>query len=561
MSDSYDELSAFEKQADERMRCLSLWKLPYRSVYSAALLGADAEFSGGRFRNHRKPYPDKGGTMLARYSYWHPFLRQCTRDIGADISNALSVVTLDTQREITQALLYSHFCELMPFVHKKALTVDRTPTGFHLRYSNEAAARFEALDVIVSELALTALADHFKYDPPPLLRMVETWPHIDAADLHAVLRQAYAFHLENVREDAFLGAHAYERVLGFRHDEFVRLRAAMMAFGSWCLGMANAAEAHAMGTKGKEQDRYGNECLEWLAPLLRRDFVHGMIQQLAELPADRVAEILRYFEEDPFAEHGISGEGYLAPLKAYDDCVLISPRAMHQMTSERNILYALNKLDRRRFDDLVSAELEPSLLVHAKQLIDRVPGIQTRTNVHWRDGEIDLLAFSQATNSALQIQAKAAIPADGARMTRQLETNTRTAVRQLEGFERLGTSEKDAAIQTAFGVRAHEVRWASGVLSRSSFGSVSAWEAIGGRAAMNLPLLKLVTEQIAAAPTAAADLATVPERSARILAEIANDGIHGWEDQPLDVFGTSITVPLLRLDNGAISRWRAAALD
>ncbi|KAB0267266.1 hypothetical protein [Microvirga brassicacearum] len=55
--------------------------------------------------------------------------------------------------------------------------------------------------------------------------------------------------------------------------------------------MANAAEAHAMGTEGKDQNRFGNECFEWLAPLLRRDFVHGTIQQLAEVPADRVAEI------------------------------------------------------------------------------------------------------------------------------------------------------------------------------------------------------------------------------------------------------------------------------
>lgn len=555
----YDALTAFEKQADERMQGLSLWKLPYRSVYSAALLGADAAFSGGRFQDHREPDPDKGGAMLARYSYWRPYLRQCTRDIGADIADALGVVTADTHREITKALFYSHFCELMPFVHKKALAVERIPAGFHLRYPNEAAARFEALDVVASELALTALAEHFRYDPRPLLRMVETWPRIAAADLHSVLWQAYAFHLDNVREDPFIGAHAYERVLGFRHDEFVRVRAAMMAFASWCLGMANAAEAHAIGTEGREQDRFGNECFEWLAPLLRRDFVHGTIQQLAEVPPDRVAEVLSYFEEDPFAERGVSGEGYLAPVNTYGDFVLISPRAMHQMTPERNILYTLNKLDRRRFDELVSAELEPSLLAHAKQLIDSIPGVEARTNVHWRGGEIDLLAFCQMSNSAIQIQAKAAIPANGARMTRQLETNTRTAVRQLQGFENLAVGEKDAVIQTAFGLRVQNVRWASGVLSRSSFGSVPAWEAIGEKAAINLPLLKLVTQELAAGPNA--DLATVPERATRILEEIANEGVRGWEDQALDVFGTPIVIPLLRLDNGVISRWRATTVD
>lgn len=556
---AYDQLTAFETQADMRMQGLSLWQLPYRSVFSAALLAADAAFSGGRFRNHREPDSDKGGTMLARYSYWRPYLRQCTRDIGANIADALSVMTADAHREMTQAVLYAHFCELMPFVHKKAFEVKRNEMGFELHYPDEVSARFEALDVVASELALTTLADHFRYDPRPFMRMVKTWPQVDGADLQPVLQQAYTFHLENVREDAFIGAHAYERVLGFRHDEFFRVRAAMMAFATWCLGMAHAAEAHAISTNGKEQDHFGNECFEWLVPLLRRDFVFGTIQQLAEVPTDQVAEILRYFEEDPFAEGGVSGDGYLAPLKTYGDSVLLSPRAMHHMTPERNILYALNKLDRQRFDELVSAELEPSLLAHARQLIDSIPGVEVRTNVHWRNGEIDLLAFCQASNSAVQIQAKAAIPANGARMTRQLESNTRTAVQQLQRFESLGAGEKDAVIQAAFSVGAHDVRWSSGVLSRSSFGSVPAWDAIGDRAAMNLPLLKLLAQELSAETDA--DLAAVPERTKRILSEIADTGIIGWKNQPLDVFGTTIMVPLLQLDNVAIARWRAAVSE
>jgi len=553
---AYDQLTAFETQADLRMQGLGIWQLPYRSIFSAALLSADAAFSGGRFRNHYEPDPDKGGTMLARYSYWRPYLRQCARDIGADIADALSVMTVDAHQDMTQALLYAHFCELMPFVHKKALAVKRNNVGFELHYPDEASAHFEALDVVASELALTTLADHFKYDSRPLMRMVETWPHVDGADFQSVIRQAYAFHLKNVREDAFIGAHAYERVLGFRHDEFIRVRAAMMAFATWCLGMAHAAEAHAMRTNGREQDHFGNECFEWLVPLLRRDFVFGTIQQLAGVPSDRTEKILRYFEEDPFAEGGISGDGYLAPLNTYDDSILLSPRAMHQMTPERNILYALNKIDRQRFDELVSAELEPSLLAHARQLIESIPGIEVRTNIHWRNGEIDLLAFCQASNSAIQIQAKAAIPANGARMTRQLESNTRTAVRQLQGFESLGDGEKDAVIQAAFSVGARDVRWSSGVLSRSSFGSAPAWDAIGDRAAMNLPLLKLLAQELSTETDA--DLTVVPERTKRILSEIADEGIIGWKSQPLDVFGTTIMVPLLQLDNVAIARWRAA---
>ncbi len=560
MSDeAHRDLVAFEAEADLRMQALSLWGLPYRSIYSAALLAADNAFSGGRFgNNHRAPEPDKGGTMLARLSYWRPYLQRCTRDIGADLANALGLLSAQAYQEIADALLYSHFCELMPFVHRKTFVVERTAMGFYLSYPNEAAARYEALDVVSSELALTALVGQFRYEPVPLLKMVETWPRVDTGSFNTMLRQAYNFHLQNVREDAFIGADVYERVLGFRHDEFIRVRAAVMAYASWCLGMANAAEAHSYGAKGEKQAHFRNECLEWLVPLLRRDMVYGTIQQLADVSAEEINAILGYFEDDPFCAGGVSGEGYLAPFNTYDGSVLISPRAMHLMMPERNILYVLNKRDRTRFDDLVSAELEPSLLVHARSLLDRLPGVETRANVHWRNGEIDLLAFCRGTNTALQIQAKAAIPPAGARMTRQAETNTHAAVRQLAVFERLLAVEKDAVVQSAFGGGALDVRWGSCVLSRSSFGTASAWEAIGDRAAMNLTLMKLVVSQLEA--ESAVDLTTVPGRAAQALRDIADEGIQAWVEEPLNVFGTIIVVPLLRLNNRAIARRRAAIL-
>lgn len=66
-------------------------------------------------------------------------------------------------------------------------------------------------------------------------------------------------------------------------------------------------------------------------------------------------------------------------------------------------------------------------------------GSKTRRFVHtmrisistWTNGELAFStapASSQKTNSAVQVQAKAAIPANGARMTRQVESNTLKAV-------------------------------------------------------------------------------------------------------------------------------------
>ncbi len=308
-------LTEFEAEADHAMGALSIWRLPFRFVYSSLILAADTEFSGGRFKAGRRPDVEKGATILARISYCRSYLSQATDEIGSDLQNALSVVTPEMHAEIGQILAFAHFCELMPFVHRGAFTVEKTGEGFRLRYPDAVSGHYEMLDVIASELALTTIEREFSFDPTPFLRMVKSWPHSLNGDFIKVLRQAYDFHLKNVQEDIFLGAGAYEKALGFTHDEFLRVRAALMAYASWCLGMANAAEAGAMQEKGERQTYNANECLEWLAPLHISRMVLGVIDQISKVPHDRVDAILRYFLEPAVGGSTISGEGYLAPIQ------------------------------------------------------------------------------------------------------------------------------------------------------------------------------------------------------------------------------------------------------
>lgn len=551
-------LRQFEQLADERMAGMPLWRLPFRSIFSGALLAADSAFNGPRFQEDKQLQPEKGAAMLARYSYWMSYFRRSGADIGVSIDDALGVMGEPEAAQVRDALVYSHFCELMPFAHRGAYLVEQIPGGFRLSYPSEAAAHYEALDVVASELALTALEDRFQYDPRPLLRMAEDFPHIDPRDLHAVLHPAYEFHLGNIREDAFVGAEAYERVLGFRHDEFLRVRAAMMAFSSWCLGMATAAEVHSLRADDETRRHFQKECREWVAPLLEANFVLGAVQGLSRVASDRVDTIVSYFKDDPLAGQLVSGEGYLAPLQVLGNSLLVAPTAVQLMTPERNILYVLNRRNRDQFNDLVSAELEPSLLAHAVPLLSRIPGVEVKTNIHFKGREVDLVAYCRATNTALQVQAKAAIPANGARMTQQVETNCLTAVRQLVVFEALSDGERDELIATNFAGSIDGVQWSSGVLSRSSFGTVRAWEAINGRAALNLVLLKAVVRELEKLDLP--DLTSVPRLASNALKTIADQAVRGWEENSLDLFGTQIAFPLLQLDHAALGKSRAALM-
>jgi hypothetical protein len=268
---------------------------------------------------------------------------------------------------------------------------------------------------------------------------------------------------------------------------------------------------------------------------------------------------MSYFSDEPLDPHRVvSGDGYLAPVIRLGGAFLFSPRALLTMLAERNLLYVLNKSDRVHFDELVSDQLEPALLSRAEQIVGQIAGLRVRKNIIWEGGEVVLLVYDTASNTGLQVQAKAPIPPQGARMTRQVETNTLRAVEQLEKFERQPPSFKDGLLAQSFSVDCKEVRWASAILTLSSFGTSRAWSAIQGRAALNLPLLKQSLRYVQR--DGAVDLTRLPEVARRIISELVQTSSNGWKEETIELFGTSIKFPNLRLDYRALVRAKSEVI-
>ena len=216
------------------------------------------------------------------------------------------------------------------------------------------------------------------------------------------------------------------------------------------------------------------------------------------------------------------------------------------MLGERNILYVANKQDRQHFNEVISPNLEPELLSQAEHIFARCDDVVVRRNVLWEHGEIDLLVYSRPTNTALQIQAKAPIPPQGARMTRQVEQNTLEAVRQLRAFETQDGLTKDAVISKAVGLDCKEICCASAVLVGSSFGTSTAWSALNGIAALNVPILALAWERMR--NDGNKDLLLFRSTANQVLRDIIARGSRGWVQQQFDVLGKSITLPMLNLN-------------
>jgi Holliday junction resolvase-like predicted endonuclease len=129
------------------------------------------------------------------------------------------------------------------------------------------------------------------------------------------------------------------------------------------------------------------------------------------------------------------------------------------------------RTDKKTFNNVVSSHLEPALVEEAAKLLSELAGVEVRKNVNWDKGEIDLLAYHEASNTAFQLQAKAGVPPQGARMVAQVESRTLEAAEQVNRFLSLSGDEKDEICSSAIGRTLSGVSWSSGILVRTCLGT------------------------------------------------------------------------------------------
>jgi len=223
------------------------------------------------------------------------------------------------------------------------------------------------------------------------------------------------------------------------------------------------------------------------------------------------------------------------------------------MLSGRNVPYALNRVDQKTFDDHVSHDLEPQLLKQATPILRRMPNVRVVTNHVWDGGEIDILAYSTVTNTGLHFQAKAALPPQGARMVQRVEGRSREGLSQLKAFRVLPAEKKDAVLSAALGMPVHDVGLADVLLCRSGIGTHQAWSELGHVLPLNLTLLQAIVDQLEREKRSPADFSTVGHQ---LLDEVCRATIRGWSRGSLTMGDTTLTLPLLDLDNQALQSYR-----
>lgn len=551
-----EELKEFEKRIDATVAGMDLLKLPLNVVLAGLYVVIDGFFHGHRNdMNSAETREIAGYASASRLSYLLPVLAKCPTMLGgATVAESITSIPESRWEELRLLLQYGHFCELMPEVHRGLYNISGGNETYTLEHASEAVAAGEARDTVLTELALpfriSSRIDDGRFDA-----LVAKLPTLDLVAAGGIIKELFDHYAVHAYEAPLLSDDAFSAATGASYSEFERFRSGWAAVADFATGMAAAVtrKAHRTGV-GVEREGLFDELVEWIAVCLKSDFLSGVVIAVAGLESSKFDALMRFFSTD--ARSGAvdhAGEGFFPPIVEYESAYQFSPDVLRVMLSGRNVPYALNRIDKRKFDDHVSHDLEPQLLRAAAPIFARVADVQVVTNHGWKRGEIDVLVYSASTNAALHVQAKAALPAQGARMVQRGEGRSREGLQQLKDFRDLPQAARDGILSTALGTPVRDVAVTDVLLCRSGLGTNKVWAELGDVVPLNLTLLHAVVDQLVKEKCSVADFGTVGRQ---LLEDVCGAVIRGWNPASVSMGDVTLTVPLLDLDNQALHSYR-----
>lgn len=548
-----DLLLALEDELDARAVATGFAGLP-RRTFLAMVLGSAHELCHGS-ASGAPARPAAGRALLSRLGYLTDVVNGTDRDrLGADAADALTPLE-DTNLPADAGFLfgYAHLCEWLPEVHRGWWEVsgDRE-AGFVLSRPSADLARFEARDIVLSELVLTTGSR-----PPIDLSarfdaMAAALPQGDRDVLGGMLRTYVDWFLDSTREEPLLTDAALQEAFQVSLEDFRRFRAAWMAWAELSLGMTAALRRRLLrdGDDPIAQAEYP----EWVTPCFEEAWLTEICLEISGVPRDRWDRLVTLFEWGP---HGsTAGDGFFPPLHRLGGSLLFSADAVQTMMPMRNLAYVLNRLEPKTFDDVLSRHLEPALLETAAETLRLLPGVEVALNVQWGAGEIDLVAVDLESPSTFHVEAKAALPPQGARMTQATKTRALEGLRQIAAYRDLDPAEQRRPVATRFpDAELDGAETSYGLLTRSCFGTAELWEQLGDVVPFNLPLLRMAVGRLRETGGRLRDL---PETMRTVLDAIVAEAAGSWTPEVVDLGVVKVSVPLLDLDEVALHRHRLA---
>ena len=563
MEDALKRVKEFEREEDERVAQSALTAIPIRGPLGMIHGFLDRYAFGDRI--FIGP-PDIGllEAVAGRlFGAWEA-LKQCPRTEGegyrAEMERYQAVDPTGSQ--VMELLGYGHFCELMPEIHQGLWRVsDSSTADFALAHNSEGLARAEILDFLLLQLVSPVLVGPFYLRPATATEVARRHPNpVEACNrLGAEGRTFRDDYIRLIESPPLLSDAGFAAATGVSRNKFRRLQAALFALSDLLVSLANAHFGFAFHPE-TEADEHRWTAMEHASVTWRWEALVDWLASVASVPSADVEELLRFFVLDlNEGDDRAVRDGYFPPLVRVEDFAIVSPAMLRLLVMERNILYVINATDRKHFDNVVSEYLEPKLLEDFAALFTRVPTLKVRTSIEFESGELDLLVFDEVNNVALHAQAKAALPPQGGRMTTRIEGRSHEALRQIDAFGSLPSSDRDRIIGNAVGETVVGVDVVNALLSRSCFGREPIWQRTGDVALLNVSLLALLLSR-AIASERPIDLSTLPSEGVSLLNEMASVSGATWNVKTVTVGEVALEVPMLDYDRDAITSYRIRAV-
>jgi len=476
MSDDRHDLYSFETEIDNKIAQSNVFKLPLISVLT---------FLFGTIDNMIRSGPLGGGiskseeadALGSRLSYLTDFFKKCTPEIAASAINAFSN-SVQFAADFPEIISYAHFSELVPEVRKGYYEVRKFDEGFELVHPNEEFAKAEAYDILLTELSLTFLVGETPDLTQQFIELAGQLSQPNVVLMSKVLTALFQYRLNSIKEVPILEPNAFQISIGTTWEDFCKVRAALFAYTDYCIRLADALEVLWLNeSNNTRKEAIFDEFYEWVVVSNNKSFFMSLLRGLTNVKSSEIERILKFFtinfENQDFKN---AGDGFFPPLVDYSEFYLFSPHILRSVLTGRNIFYVLNKCNPTQFNNIVSQHLEPTLLKQALEIFKILPGLEKFSNEKWSKGEFDLLIYQSSSNTMLHIQAKAAIPPQGARMTKAVETRSQEGIKQLNRFQDLPENERDSVISKILEKRVEKVRCVSVLLCRAGLGTYSVWK-------------------------------------------------------------------------------------
>ncbi|APW65290.1 hypothetical protein LPB137_05220 [Poseidonibacter parvus] len=185
-------------------------------------------------------------------------------------------------------------------------------------------------------------------------------------------------------------------------------------------------------------------------------------------------KLMNYFAQDVNVKFN-NLDGYFPVFFEFENAYLFSCYNVKTSLSSRNLLYLLNKFDKKLFDNIISDYLEPNLIERSIDLLTKIPNIKIEKNKKWDKSEFDLLAYFEDQNVVLHIQVKGSIPVSGARMTERLEDRMEEGIEQITKFKGLEKSAKESMLSDIFKKDICDIAIVDILLGWGGFGTNKIW--------------------------------------------------------------------------------------